>query len=112
MRSDRDIRELVRQSDATIDPRVDQAILADATARLQVLGQRRGLTSWPDAARRLMRSKWTRLAIAAGLILVAILGIYHMGGFVDGTGMAFAAVVQEIREFRPYRCRVLERGWD
>jgi len=60
-----------------------------------------GQSKW----RRIMQLRITKLAIAA-VILIAV-GIYFLGGSVDGASVALADVLEQIREFRPYRCRVV-----
>jgi len=60
-----------------------------------------GQSKW----RYIMQLRITKLAIAA-VILIAV-GIYFLGGSMDGASVALADVLQQMREFRPYRCRVV-----
>ena len=54
----------------------------------------------PDIWRIIMKTRITKLAAAAVIIIAAIIGINHFGGSIDGAGIAFAEVVQQIREAR------------
>ncbi len=47
-----------------------------------------------------MNTKITKLTAAAVIIITVLIGINHFGGSIDGASVAFAEVVQQIREAR------------
>jgi len=59
----------------------------------------------PARWRCIMQLRITKLAIAAVILIAA--GVYFLGGSVGGTSVALADVLEQIHEFRPYRCRVV-----
>lgn len=55
--------------------------------------------------RTIMRNPLTKLAAAAAIITVVLIGINYLGGSIDGTNIAWAQVVQEISNHTRYKCR-------
>ena len=56
--------------------------------------------------RKIMNSKLTKPAIAAGVIIAVLIGISQFGGSIDGASVAWADVIEQISEFRPYVCKM------
>lgn len=51
-----------------------------------------------------MKSKMTKFAAAAVVIISVFISIHYLGGSVDGTNVAWADVMGQISSFRPYAC--------
>lgn len=51
-----------------------------------------------------MKSKITKFAVAAAIIIVVLIGIHYSGGSIDGANVAWADVMEQISSFRPYAC--------
>ena len=51
-------------------------------------------------------SRFTRYAAAAVIIIAVLIGISQFGGSVDMAGVAWADVLEQISEVRPYACRM------
>ena len=51
-----------------------------------------------------MKSKITKFAAAAAIIIAVLIGIHYSGGSIDGTNVAWADVMEQISSFRPYAC--------
>jgi len=103
MRTPHEIESMARQIRFEPDASADNRILRAAEAVLDTSRE----TARADEARpkgrygmQLRIAKW---AVAA-LILVA-LGIHFLGGSIDGASVTLADVLEQIRDFRPYRCR-------
>ena len=47
-----------------------------------------------------MKSRITKLAAAAVIIIAVLIGVNQFGGSIDGANVAFAEVIQQIREAR------------
>jgi formylglycine-generating enzyme required for sulfatase activity len=58
--------------------------------------QKRALTQ-PNIWRIIMKSKITKLAAAAVIIIAVLIGIHYLGGSVDGASVAFAKMTEAIR---------------
>jgi len=52
-----------------------------------------------------MKSRITKLAAAAVIIIAVLAGIYHFGGSIDGASIAWAEVVEQINNYTKYKCR-------
>ena len=78
--------------------RVHQRILDDALA-----AQAKTKTSNPAQLtagiwRMIMKSKITKLAASAVIIIAVLVGTYHFNGSIDGTSAAFASVLENIQK--------------
>lgn len=51
-----------------------------------------------------MKSKITKFAAAAAIIIAVLIGIHYSGGSIDGASVAWADVMEQISSFRPYAC--------
>ncbi len=54
--------------------------------------------------RIIMKSKITKFAAAAAIIIAVLIGIHYSGGSIDGANVAWADVMEQISSFRPYAC--------
>ena len=64
---------------------------------------------WSD----IMRSRITKLAAAAVIIIAILIGVHYLGGSIDGASVAWAEVVEQINNYTKYKCRqriVREKG--
>ncbi len=52
----------------------------------------------------IMKSNITKLAAAAVIIIAALIVIHYSGSSIDGTSVAWADVIEQISNFRPYAC--------
>ena len=48
--------------------------------------------------RTIMKSRMTKLAAAAVIIIAALIGIYELGGSIDGSSVAWAELVQRVEQ--------------
>jgi len=91
MRPADDIKKLINESQITSSPQVDRRTLADALADLE---KRRaaGVANRPGAWRIFMNSKWSKLAVAAGVVVTVLIGLQ----FIGGSSVTFAQAIQPI----------------
>jgi len=59
----------------------------------------------PTGGSKIMK-QITKIAAAAVIIIAILAGIHHFGGSIDGTSVAWADVIEQISEFRPYVCKL------
>ncbi|MEJ2703397.1 MAG: hypothetical protein P8Z79_13240 [Sedimentisphaerales bacterium] len=52
----------------------------------------------------IMKSRRTKLATAAVIIIGVFIGLHYLTGSIDGTNVAWGDVVKQISHFRPYIC--------
>lgn len=105
MKPERDIKNMVRELDMQIDPCVDQRMLNRTLGRLKEVTENPPAAWRPMIWRRTMRSPIARLAVAAALLLVALLGLHF---FVDTSHVAWASVLEKVRSIDTYVYRVRE----
>lgn len=68
--------------------------------------KQRSALNEPSIWRIIMKTKITKLAAAAVIIIAVLIGINHFGGSIDMVNVAFADVLEQISEDRPYACRM------
>jgi hypothetical protein len=73
------IKRLIKRAHVTTDPDADERILGDALADLKELGQKRSAATQPNIWRIIIKSKITKLA-AAAVILVTAFILWPDGG--------------------------------
>ncbi len=98
------IRKLHVKASADLDKRVhDEISRAQAeSARVE-----------PNIWRIIMKSKTMRFAAAAMIVVAALIGIYYLGGSIDGATVAWPQVVEQLSSHERYKCRqrvVREQG--
>ena len=59
-------------------------------------------TTQQKMLRIIMKSKITKFAAAAVIIIAVLIGIHYSGGSIDGASVAWADVMEQIKSFRPY----------
>jgi hypothetical protein len=90
-----DIKKLIDESQITSSWQVDRRILADALEDLEKRRANQGTGPQPGVWRIVMRSKMTKLAAAAVIVVAVLLG-FHFIGSPLGSGVTFAQVIQPI----------------
>ncbi|MHC4293755.1 MAG: hypothetical protein ACYSTX_05610 [Planctomycetota bacterium] len=98
---EKSISELVLHGSDTADERV----LNDALAAYEKSKTKKAAEYQPSFWRMIMKSKITKLAIAAVIIIAVLIGIKQFGGTIDGTSVAWGEVVEQINNYTRYKCR-------
>lgn len=103
------IKKLHVKASADLDERVHDEIsraLAESRKAQSALIE-------PNEWRTIMKSKTMRFAAAAMIIVVALTAVHYLGGPLDGAGVAWSQVVEQISSHTKYKCRqqvVREQG--
>ena len=99
------IKKMVRESQASIDPSVDQAILTDALGQLETMTKSEvSASEGPSYWRIIMKSPMVKMSIAAILLLMVFAGIRFLGGSLDGTSTAFAQICEAVVKAKSVQC--------
>jgi len=82
-------------------------ILTDAEAVLVKSTKNGSKVSRPAISiwRTIMKSRITKLAAAAVIIVAVLIGINQLGGSIDGASVAWGEVVEQINNYTKYKCR-------
>ncbi len=104
MRPSDKIERLIQKTNYAADPAKRSEILDAAS---QALRQPRQETPSANPAfwRIIMRSKITKFATAAIILIAVLIGINQFGGSIDGANVAWAQVVEQLNRYEKYKCR-------
>jgi outer membrane lipoprotein-sorting protein len=100
MRPSDKIEHLIQETNYAADPVKRQQILSDASQALRQSRQEK-----PAFWRTIMKSKAIKFATAAVLLIVISIMMYSKTGSLDGATIAWADVIKQIKDFRPYQCK-------
>jgi hypothetical protein len=95
-----DIKRLINQSHVTTSSEIDERILGDGLSDLGKLQQKRPAADQPNIWRTIMKSRITKLAAAAAIIVGIFAGINHFGARITFTTPVFADVIEQIYNAR------------
>jgi len=88
-------------------------VLGNVFRALDESEKRKSAPSQPNIWRIIMKSKITKLAAAAVIIIAVLIGVNQFTGSIDGSSVAWAEVVEQINRHTKYKCRqrvVREQG--
>ena len=91
------IKELIGKSDLTIDSETDRRILGDV---LDQLKHRQSAGMRPDIWRIIMRSRVSKIAAAAAVIIVLL--AFDPFGIMNSRGVAWAKVAQRVEQIETF----------
>ena len=77
---------------------MDKRILDDALVAYKKSKKKTSAPTEPNIWRIIMKSRITKLAAAAMIIIAILISIYEFGGSIDGAGIAWADVVQRVEQ--------------
>jgi hypothetical protein len=88
MSSAEKIKRLFAKSDVTVDSKVDDKIINDALTAFDKSEKTKPLSAEPNIWRIIMKSRITKLAAAAVIIIAVFIGIHYPGGSINGASVA------------------------
>jgi len=98
MSSTEKIKRLFAKSDVTVNSKVDDRIINDALTAFDKSEKTKPVSAEPNIWRIIMKSKITKLAAAAVIIITVLIGISQFGGSIDGSSVAWAELVQRVEQ--------------
>ena len=98
MSSAEKIKRLFAKSDITVNSKVDDRIIGNALTAFDKPEKTKSLSAEPNIWRLIMKSKITKMAAAAVIIIVVLIGISEFGGSIDGASKVFASMLEEMQE--------------
>ncbi len=103
MKSLKDIQKLARKFNVKPRPEMRSKILEEA---LEIQRNRKQQsTSGTYIWRSIMKSKITKFAAAAVIIIAVLIGINQFGGSIDGASVAWAEVAEKVEKIRTFVCQ-------
>jgi len=95
MRPAEDVKRLIKNLQDKTSPKMDERVLGDVLRALEESKQPSALT-WPNIRRTIMKSPITKLAVAAAVIAVVVLGLFEFIGTSSKSGVVWAEVTQKV----------------
>ena len=90
------IKRLFIKSNVSVSSQLDEGIIGDTLRAFEKSKKTTSAPTQPNIWRIIMRSKITKIATAAVIIMAMIIGIHHLGGSVDMASVAFGDVLERI----------------
>jgi hypothetical protein len=96
MRPAENIEKLIKDVNIDTNAKIDETVLDDVIKAFEKAKSKKSATHQPNIRRIIMKSRITKLAVAAVIIMAVLIGINYFVGPIDGTSVAFADVVQPL----------------
>lgn len=96
MSSAEKIKKLFAKSEVTVSPKVDDRIISDAELALNRSSKTEPVSAEPNIWRMIMKSKITKSAAAAVIVVALLVGVHYFGVSPDGASVAWADVLENM----------------
>ena len=96
MKPEDKIKKLINESDVTTSSDTDKRILSGALEHLDKLKQKNSAVPRPNIWRTIMKSKTSKMAAAAVIIALVVLGLLEFIGTEKTSGVVWAEVVRKV----------------
>jgi hypothetical protein len=91
-----DIEKLIKDVPIDTSAKTDKAVLGDVLKTLENSKMTESAKAEPNVWRIIMKSRITKLAVAAVIIIAIMVNISYFGGSIDGTTAAWANTLEQI----------------
>jgi len=98
MRPAKNLEKLIENIDINTNIKVDKAVLDDVIEAFESSKNNKSATYQPDIWRIIMKSRITKLAVAAVIMIAALLAIYNIGP----SSVALADVLAKVEQAKAY----------
>ena len=98
MSSAEKIKKLFAKSDVTVNSKVDDRIISNALTALEKSEKTKSVSAEPDIWRIIMKSKITKLAAAAVIIIAVFIAINQFGGSFDVSTVALGKTLDNMKK--------------
>ncbi len=96
MNSAEKIRKLFAKSDITVNSKVDDRIINDALTAFNEPEKTKSLSAGPNRWRMIMKNRIAKVAAAAAIIAIMVVGMHYLGVSPDGASVVWADVLRNI----------------
>ena len=104
MKSTKNIEKLIRNAAIHSEPQANQKVLRGLLEELAEATEQQSTSAGTNIRRTIMKSPITKLATAAVITIALIVSVMHFGTSIEGASVAWADVLEQINNFRPYTC--------
>jgi len=97
MRPAKNIEKLIKNIDIDTNTKMDKAVLDNVLKAFE--NSKKPAAIEPNIWRIIMKSKITKFAAAAAVIIIAVLlGLHYFGGSIDGASVAWADIAEKVQK--------------
>jgi len=96
MSSAEKIKKLFAKSKVTVNSKVDDRIVSDALTAFNESEQTKSVSAEPNTWRMIMNKTMTKVAAAAAIIAIVVVGMHYLGVSPDGAGVVWADVLRNM----------------
>lgn len=104
MSSAKKIKKLFAKSEVTVNSKVDHRIVSDALTAIDKSKETTPISAGPNIWRLIMKSRITKIAAAAVIVVAAFVVISQFGSSVDVSSVALAQVARNMEAIHSYTC--------
>lgn len=97
MRPAENIEKLIKNIKIDTNAKVDKAVLNDILETFKQSKTKKSAIPQPNIWRIVMKSRITKLATVAVIIIAVLIGIHQFGGSIDGATIAFADISEAMK---------------
>jgi outer membrane lipoprotein-sorting protein len=108
MRPAENVKRLIKNLNDTTNAQMDERVLADVLRALAESEKTTSASTKPTIGRIIMKSPITKLAVAAAVIAVVVLGLVEFIGTSGSSGVVWAEVAQKVQASRGVKFRSKE----
>jgi len=97
MISAENIEKMIKNINIETSAKTDKMVLGDVVKAFEESKRKKSVIIQPSIWRIIMKSRMTKLASAAVIIISVLIGVHYLSGSVDGASVAFAKMTEAIR---------------
>jgi outer membrane lipoprotein-sorting protein len=102
MRPVEDVKRLIKNVPIHTSAQRDDEVRDEVLSAMDRSEKGHSAATLPNIWRIIMKSQITKFVTAAVVILAVLVGNHYLSGSIDGSSIAWADVLEQIRSFRPY----------
>ena len=110
MRPAENIEKLIKNIKIDTNAKVDKAVLNDILETFKQSKTKKSAIPQPNIWRIVMKSRITKLATVAVIIIAVLIGIHQFGGSIDGATIAFADISEAMKNVQ--WMHIVSRGFE
>ncbi len=96
MSSAEKIKKIFAKSEITVNSKVNDRIVGDTLTAFDESGKTKSFSAGPNTWRMIMNKTMTKVAAAAAIIAIVVVGIHYLGVSPDGAGVVWADVLRNM----------------
>jgi len=104
MRPADNIRKSFEELHIPTSAKLDERINVEISMALEKARSNKSDHPVPNIWRTIIKSRITKLAAVAVIIIAVVIIVHYSGGSIDGASVAWADIMEQINSFRPYAC--------